>query len=111
MNEPTSDPSEPKKVVTKQGFFETVQRILANDGASAFWRGIGPALVLVVNPVLQYTVFEQLKNVLITKRTAQMRAAGIATAVAVLTDRDYFLLGAISKLGETMRHNVLLFMN
>jgi adenine nucleotide transporter 17 len=110
MSEPTSDPSKPKTVIAKQGFFETVREILARDGASAFWRGIGPALVLVINPVLQYTVFEQLKNILINKRTAQMRTAGIITAVAVLTDRDYFLLGAISKLGEHMLHNISLLL-
>lgn len=68
---------------------------------SAFWRGIGPALVLVINPVLQYTAFEQLKNRLIAKRTAKLRAAGGAvTAVVVLTDLDFFILGALSKLGN-----------
>lgn len=67
----------------------------------ALWRGIGPALVLVINPVLQYTVFEQLKNALIAKRTNTLRAAGAAaTAVAVLSDWDFFLLGALSKLGN-----------
>lgn len=29
-----------------------------------------------------------------------MRAAGLATAVAVLSDWDFFFLGALSKLGE-----------
>jgi len=101
MSEPTSDPSKQRVTIEKQSFFETIKGILASDGASAFWRGIGPALVLVINPVLQYTVFEQLKNFLVNKRTAKMRAAGIATAVAVLSDRDYFLLGALSKLVAT----------
>ena len=63
-------------------------------------RGLGPALILVINPVIQYTVFEQLKNVLVTRRTTALRAAGGATAVAVLTDLDYFLLGALSKFSE-----------
>jgi solute carrier family 25 (peroxisomal adenine nucleotide transporter), member 17 len=94
-----ADPSNLGVVVKKLGFIETVQHILAKDGVGAFWRGIGPALVLVVNPVLQYTVFEQLKNILIKRRTAKIRATGLATAVAVLTDRDFFLLGALSKLG------------
>ncbi|KAF8351486.1 mitochondrial carrier domain-containing protein [Amanita rubescens] len=68
----------------------------------AFWRGVGPALVLVMNPVLQYTVFEQLKNALISRRTSRLHAAGAAaTAVAVLTDWDFFLLGAVSKLVAT----------
>lgn len=32
---------------------ETVQHILRKDGVGAFWRGLGPALALVVNPVIQ----------------------------------------------------------
>ncbi|KAF8974751.1 mitochondrial carrier domain-containing protein [Flammula alnicola] len=89
-------------VVTKKlGFFETVQSILAKDGIGAFWRGIGPALVLVVNPIIQYTVFEQFKNFLIARRTAKLRALGAATAIAVLSDLDFFLLGALSKLVAT----------
>lgn len=64
-------------------------------------RGVGPALILVINPVIQYTVFEQLKNVLVTRRTAALRASGgAAVAAAVLTDLDFFLLGALSKFSE-----------
>ncbi|CCM03343.1 uncharacterized protein FIBRA_05472 [Fibroporia radiculosa] len=86
----------------KLGIIETIQHILRKDGIGAFWRGIGPALVLVINPVLQYTVFEQLKNILVRRRTAQLRAVGPAAAVvAVLTDWDYFFLGALSKLVAT----------
>lgn len=95
--------------VKKLSILETIQRILANDGISAFWRGIGPALILVMNPVLQYTVFEQLKNFLITRRTEKLRAAGgigAAAAVGVLTEMDFFFLGALSKLGTS--HTYLL---
>ncbi|PPQ84260.1 hypothetical protein CVT25_011907 [Psilocybe cyanescens] len=88
-------------VTKKLGFLETVQSILAKDGIGALWRGIGPALVLVMNPIIQYTAFEQLKNFLITRRTAKLRAAGGVTAVAVLTDMDFFVLGALSKLVAT----------
>lgn len=95
------DPSQPKPVVKRLGFFETLKNILAKDGIGAFWRGIGPALILVINPVLQYTAFEQLKNILIASRTAKLRAAGLATAVAILSDWDFFLLGALSKLVAT----------
>ncbi|KAF9009094.1 peroxisomal membrane protein [Cyathus striatus] len=90
------------QTVKKLSFLETVQNILKNDGVGAFWRGIGPALVLVVNPVLQYTVFEQLKNYLIARRTRRLRAlGGAATAVSALTDWDFFVLGALSKLVAT----------
>lgn len=88
-------------VIRKLGFFETFQSILAKDGLGAFWRGLGPALVLVINPIIQYTAFEQLKNSLIARRTSKLHAAGAAAVVAVLSDLDFFLLGAISKLVAT----------
>jgi len=99
VNDPSADSSQKVK---KLGFIQTIRTILANGGIEAFWRGIGPALVLVANPVLQYTVFEQLKNFLVGRRTAKMKAAGSFTsAVAVLTDWDFFVLGALSKLVAT----------
>ncbi|KAH9959196.1 mitochondrial carrier [Russula dissimulans] len=77
------------------GLFATAARLFRTGGPTAFFRGLGPALVLVVNPVLQYTVFEQLKNALVRRR----RVAG---RVGVrLTDWDFFLLGAISKFVAT----------
>lgn len=79
----------------------TVHDILSKNGVAGFWRGIGPALVLVINPVIQYTIFEQLKNLLVKRRTAKLRAHGLSKAVAVLSDWDYFFLGALSKLGES----------
>ncbi|KAI6047225.1 peroxisomal membrane protein PMP47B [Pisolithus marmoratus] len=82
------------------GILETINQILAKDGVAGFWRGIGPALVLVINPVIQYTVFEQLKNILIESRTAKLRTRG-SKSVAVLRDWDYFFLGALSKLVAT----------
>lgn len=89
---------EPRKL----SMVETVQFILRKDGIGAFWRGLGPALVLVINPILQYTVFEQLKNLVIKNRTAELRATGgAAAAVAVLSDMDFFWLGALSKLVAT----------
>ncbi|KAJ3852208.1 mitochondrial carrier domain-containing protein [Lentinula lateritia] len=74
------------------GFLETVQHILAKFGMKGFFRGIGPALVLVVNPVIQYSVFEQLKNILASRRKLRRRGG--------LTDWDFFVLGAISKLAR-----------
>ncbi|KAJ7904495.1 mitochondrial carrier [Mycena olivaceomarginata] len=98
--EPSLDPSQPQ-VARKLSIAETVQAILREGGIQEFWRGIGPALVLVINPVLQYTAFEQMKNLLVARRTSKLRAAGIASAVAVLTDWDTFLLAALAKLIAT----------
>lgn len=98
------------KHTRRLNILETIDFIVRKDGLGAFWRGIGPGLVLVANPVLQYTVFEQLKNYLVRHRSNKTRSQNAATAgsravVAVvasvyLSDWDYFLLGAISKLCE-----------
>ena len=85
----------------RPGILHTIRHILERDGLAAFWRGLGPALVLVVNPIIQYTVFEQLKNFLVKGRTERLRAAGAKGAVAALSDWDYFFLGALSKLVAT----------
>ncbi|CAG8525849.1 15344_t:CDS:1, partial [Acaulospora colombiana] len=65
----------------------TVLKILKEDGIASFWQGVIPALVLVANPIIQYTTFEQMKAV-IEKRSK-------------LGNIHFFLLGAISKLIAT----------
>lgn len=45
--------------------FRTILDIIENDGAGTLFAGVLPALVLVINPIIQYTIFEQVKNVII----------------------------------------------
>ena len=40
-------------VVKKMSFIQTLQHVVKTDGITALWKGIGPALVLVINPILQ----------------------------------------------------------
>ncbi|KAI9201967.1 mitochondrial carrier domain-containing protein [Polychytrium aggregatum] len=85
-----------RQVVKKDGaktsetstFAQTVMTIMKSDGILGFWKGIWPALILVINPVIQYTVFERLKE-----RLQRVRSN--------LTAFDFFILGAISKLAAT----------
>ncbi|KAJ6554756.1 mitochondrial carrier [Mycena capillaripes] len=77
------------------GMVETAKYLIASDGLQALWAGVGPALVLVINPIIQYTVFEQLKKLMITSPVDPKEA------VAVLSDSDYFVLGALSKFMAT----------
>ncbi|KAF8310060.1 mitochondrial carrier [Cantharellus anzutake] len=97
--------SNPIWVVQTTQAVQTVQEessLPTSPGIGAFWRGIGPALVLVINPIIQYTIFEQLKNWLIARRTARLREqTGLSRVVAVLSDLDFFFLGAVSKLGTS----------
>ncbi|KIK48861.1 hypothetical protein CY34DRAFT_797651 [Suillus luteus UH-Slu-Lm8-n1] len=94
-------PSDERAIPRRPSVLQIIKAVIAKDGLNGFFRGLGPALVLVINPVLQYTVFEQLKNVLIKRRTLKLRAGGSGNAVAILSDRDFFVLGALSKLVAT----------
>lgn len=66
-----------------------VRALLAEGGPRAFFAGVIPALVLVINPILQYTLFEQLKNAVERRRRR------------AVTPTDAFWLGAIGKLVAT----------
>ncbi|KAI4096136.1 MAG: hypothetical protein LQ344_001199 [Seirophora lacunosa] len=65
----------------------TLLSLLRTEGPGALFAGVLPALILVINPILQYTIFEQLKNVLEKRRK--------------VTPRDIFMLGAVGKLLAT----------
>ncbi|KYK55708.1 peroxisomal membrane protein PMP47B [Drechmeria coniospora] len=65
----------------------TFMALLKNEGPQALFAGVLPALVLVINPILQYTLFEQMKNWVEKKRK-------VTPAIA-------FFLGALGKLFAT----------
>ncbi|ORX33298.1 mitochondrial carrier [Kockovaella imperatae] len=77
----------------KESIAVAAQRIYNEAGVLGFWRGIGPALVLVLNPVIQYTTFERLLALILTLRKSPTRSS--------LTSLDLFILGAASKLIAT----------
>lgn len=99
VSESSSDPKTARAdaaVVKRLGFLQTMQKIIREEGPLALWKGLGPALVLVINPVLQYTAFEQLKNWVVKSRLARANGAKVS-----LSDWDFFWLGALSKLFAT----------
>jgi adenine nucleotide transporter 17 len=65
----------------------TLMALLKNEGPRALFSGVIPALVLVINPILQYTLFEQMKNTVEKKRK--------------VTPTIAFMLGALGKLFAT----------
>ncbi|KAI9310783.1 mitochondrial carrier domain-containing protein [Dichotomocladium elegans] len=71
----------------KASAFSVGASILKKEGIAGLYSGVMAALVLVINPIIQYTVFEQVKN-----KVAKMKT---------LSNFDFFLLGAISKLCAT----------
>ncbi|KAF2146044.1 uncharacterized protein K452DRAFT_263550 [Aplosporella prunicola CBS 121167] len=75
------------KPVKKPSTIGTLLAIIRNEGFLRLFAGVIPALVLVMNPILQYTIFEQLKNALEKRRR--------------VTPTDSFYLGAFGKLLAT----------
>jgi adenine nucleotide transporter 17 len=65
----------------------TLFALVRDEGPARLFAGVMPALVLVINPILQYTVFEQLKQMLEKKRR--------------VTPKDAFCMGALGKLLAT----------
>lgn len=82
-----TDEKRARKPATKPSTIGTFLKIIQEEGPSTLFAGVLPALVLVVNPILQYTFFEQAKNMLEQRRR--------------VTPKDAFYLGAIGKLLAT----------
>ena len=71
----------------KPSTIATLLSLLKTEGPQALFAGVVPALVLVINPILQYTLFEQMKNAVEKKRRVTPTVA--------------FFLGALGKLFAT----------
>jgi adenine nucleotide transporter 17 len=84
-------PAEAAKEVAQRatGFVKILLDIVKSEGLSALWSGVIPGLILVANPIIQYTVFEQIKTILERRRGSRS------------TPNDAFVLGALGKLIAT----------
>lgn len=82
----TTTSSSPKG---KPSTLSTLLLLVRNEGPLALFSGVLPALVLVINPILQYTIFEKLKEVLEKRRQGKIGGW------------DAFILGAVGKLCAT----------
>lgn len=76
--------AKPKK---KPSTIGTLLSLVKDEGFMSLFAGVLPALVLVINPILQYTFFEQFKNVLEKRKK--------------VGPKDAFYLGALGKLLAT----------
>lgn len=83
-DEPVLPGSKPVKAPSS---LATLLSLIKHEGLTSLFAGVMPALVLVINPILQYTFFEQLKSVLEKRRR--------------VTPTDSFYLGAMGKLLAT----------
>lgn len=79
-----------KKDGSLNSTLKTFVDIIKNDGVGTLFAGVLPALVLVINPIIQYTIFEQIKNAIIAKNGAK-----------AFTAKKAFFIGALGKLVAT----------
>ncbi|KAL1978841.1 hypothetical protein VTN31DRAFT_1700 [Thermomyces dupontii] len=82
-----SDEENQQEKLKPQSTLQVLRDLLRNEGFRALFAGVIPALVLVINPILQYTIFEQLKHIVERRRR--------------VTPTDAFYLGAIGKILAT----------
>eukprot|EP00474_Spongospora_subterranea_P005092 CRZ05550.1 hypothetical protein [Spongospora subterranea] len=75
-----------------------VGKILSNEGLLAFYRGITPALILTLNPAIQFMVYDKLKSWWMRIRRKQLGNVEDFH----LTAMESFLIGAISKVVATV---------
>jgi len=86
----TSKKDESKHPKQKQVTTTSVIKGIYNEhGIKGFWNGLIPSLVLVINPAIQYMVFEQMK-LLLTKQKSRA------------TPLQLFITGAIAKTVSTI---------
>ena len=47
---------------TKEGFITSFITALEMEGIHILWKGILPSYIMVINPIVQFTIYEHLKN-------------------------------------------------
>jgi len=92
-----------------RGAFVLLGNILSEKGIGGFYKGIQAYTVLCLKPAIQYTVYEQVKKiVLATRRVKKNNAAGTTAARAAaivdesLSAAEAFFLGMFARIVATM---------
>jgi len=70
------------------GVADCLQRIASEEGVPALWKGVGPSLMLVSNPSIQFVTYERLRAPI--AKAAEKRGTPI-------TALEFFVIGAIAK--------------
>jgi solute carrier family 25 (peroxisomal adenine nucleotide transporter), member 17 len=77
------------------GVLHTTLSLLKDEGVKGFFRGIIPALILVSNPAIQYTVFERLKEAFVAARRKRGNESDLGSL-------HHFALGVLAKAVATV---------
>ena len=83
-----------------RGAFVLLGSILSEKGIGGFYKGIEAYTVLCLKPAIQYTVYEQVKKIVIAGR--RVAAKGRATVDDSLSAAEAFFLGMFARIVATM---------
>ncbi|CAG8076884.1 unnamed protein product [Penicillium olsonii] len=81
----------------KRSIWETMLDIIRSDGWTGLWRGLKVNLILVINPMITYGVYQWLREALLVLRNGK----GLGSF-------DAFVLGALSKVLATIATHPLI---
>jgi hypothetical protein len=83
-----------------RGAFVLMGNILSEKGIGGFYKGIQAYVVLCLKPAIQYTVYEQVKQIVIGAR--RLQAHGKAAVDDSLSAAEAFFLGMFARIVATM---------
>eukprot|EP00892_Ulva_mutabilis_P006352 jgi/Ulvmu1/4089/UM019_0068.1 len=87
---------------TQQGrasFFREIEALYTEGGLRALWRGTVPSLIMVINPTIQYALYELGTKLWRQRRGGQVTLPG---PPAALSSGEVFVLASLAKLGATL---------
>lgn len=89
-----------------------VKQMYQDSGISGFFKGLMPSMVMVVNPTIQYIIYESLVAWSLDVKNSQRRSRGAAAAdkqrskapakTLALGALEIFVLSALAKIGATL---------
>lgn len=99
-NEDEDEEEDEFKSSKTPGMLAVAREVISEYGLGGFWNGVGASLVMVINPTIQYALYERL----LSTRT-RMRGrieSGKKVSVARPSALEIFLLSAVAKAGATL---------
>jgi len=75
------------------GIVDCLTRIAKDEGLAALWKGVGPSLILVSNPSIQFATYERLRAPMAERATKRG---------SPITSLEFFVMGAIAKAVATV---------
>ncbi|KAK5647401.1 hypothetical protein RI129_002293 [Pyrocoelia pectoralis] len=95
------------KQVPYTGLLDGMAYITRMEGVNALWSGVYPSLILVINPALQFAVYEALKRRIMPKTTATVFMMGaMAKAVSTVVTYPLQLAQTRQRYGKEGKMNV-----